>query len=343
MKQKSHFKKLSLLWGILLILGISVSIATIDIIVSYRDFNAHSKSLRSAFINNQKKIIKQEVKRIAELISHETAQTNALTKKTIKLRVNEAWEIAQNISLQNQKTEDKNTILKMVKDALRPIRFAGGTGYFFMTALDGTELLFADKPEFEGKNLLAMQDTQGKYVIRDMIQIAKQDGEGFYHYQWSKPGAAQNNFEKISFIKYIEAMNCFVGAGLYVEDIEANIKEKLLATISRIRFGKEGYIFINRLNGDALVSNGRLIQGKKKLWEVFSKNPKKVKQLFDKEYKAALTTEGDYIYYTLRKLSSSETESPKTSFILGLPDLQWLIGAGVYLDDVDDEIDQPAF
>ncbi len=338
MKQKSHFKKLSLLWGILLILGISVSIATIDIIVSYRDFNAHSKSLRSAFINNQKKIIKQEVKRIAELISHETAQTNALTKKTIKLRVNEAWEIAQNISLQNQKTEDKNTILKMVKDALRPIRFAGGTGYFFMTALDGTELLFADKPEFEGKNLLAMQDTQGKYVIRDMIQIAKQDGEGFYHYQWSKPGAAQNDFEKISFIKYIEAMNCFVGAGLYVEDIEANIKEKLLATISRIRFGKEGYIFINRLNGDALVSNGRLIQGKKKLWEVFSKNPKKVKQLFDKEYKAALTTEGDYIYYTLRKLSSSETESPKTSFILGLPDLQWLIGAGVYLDDVDDEI-----
>lgn len=338
MKQKFHFKKLSLLWGILLILGISISIATIDIFVSYRDFSFHSEGLRSEFINNQKRIIKQEVLRVAELISHETAQANDITKQSIKSRVTEAWNIAQNIYLQNQKTEDKSKILKMIKDALRPIRFEKGTGYFFMTSLDGTELLFADKPEFEGKNLLALQDTQGKYVIRDMIEIAKQDGEGFYHYHWSKPGAVRNDFEKISFIKYIESMDCFVGAGLYIDDIEASIKEKLLATISRIRFGKEGYIFINRLNGDALVSNGRLIQGKKKLWEVFNKNPEKVKQLFDKEYKAALTPEGDYIYYTLRKLSSPATESPKTSFILGLPDLQWLIGAGVYLDDVDVEI-----
>ena len=338
MKQKFHFKKLSLFWGILLILGISVSIATLDIALSYRDFNAHSKNLRSDFINNQKEIIKEEVTRVAELISHETAQTNALTKQIIKLRVYEAWNIAQNIYLQNQKTQNKSKILEMIKDALRPIRFEKGTGYFFMTALDGTELLFADKPEFEGKNLLETQDTQGKYVIRDMIGIAKKDGEGFYHYHWTKPGSLQNDFEKISFIKYIESMNCFVGAGLYVDAIEANIKERLLATISRIRFGKEGYIFINRLNGDALVSNGRLIQGKKKLWEVFSKNPEKVKQLFDKEYKAALTAEGDYIYYTLPKLSSAAAESPKTSFILGLPDLQWLIGAGVYLDDVDDEI-----
>ena len=338
MKQKFHFKKLSLLWGILLLLGISISIATIDIVVSYRDFNSQSRRLRSDFINNQKEIIKQEVNRVAELISHETSQTNALTKQTIKLRVYEAWNIAQNIYLQNQKTEDKSKILEMIKDALRPIRFEEGNGYYFMTALDGTGLLFAANPEFEGKNLLAIQDTQGKPVFKDMIKIAEQDGEGFYHYHWTKPGALNNNFEKISFIKYIEAMNCYVGAGIYVDDIEANIKEKLLATISRIRFGKEGYIFINRLNGDALVSNGRRIQGKKKLWEVFSNNPEKVKQLFDKEYKAALTAEGGYIYYTLHKLSSPAAESPKASFILGLPDLQWLIGAGVYLDDVDDEI-----
>lgn len=338
MKQKFHFKKLSLFWGIFLILGISISIAAIDIIVSYRDFNAHSKSLRSDYINNQKKIIKQEVKRVAELISHETAQTNNLTKETIKSRVYEAWNITQNIYLQNQATEDKSKILKMMKDALRPIRFEKGNGYYFMTSLDGTQLLFADKPEFEGTNILSMQDTQGKSVIRDMIKIAEQDGEGFYHYHWTKPGALNNNFEKISFVKYIEPMNCYVGTGLYVDDIEANIKEKLLAAISRIRFGKEGYIFINRFNGDALVSNGKQIQGEKKLWEVFSTNPEKVKQLFDKEYKAALTAEGDYIYYTLNKLSSPATESPKASFILGLPDLQWLIGAGVYLDDVDDEI-----
>ena len=40
-------------------------------------------------------------------------------------------------------------------------------------------MLFADKPEMEGLNLLNMQDPRGQYVIRDMIEIARQSGEGF--------------------------------------------------------------------------------------------------------------------------------------------------------------------
>ncbi len=338
MGQKFHFKKLTKISGIFLILGVAISIVAIDVVSSYRDFNFHSEKLRSDFINNQKKIIKQEVLRVAEVISHEKAQSEKLIKNTLKLRVYEAWNIAQHIYQQNRTATDNSAIVAMIKDALRPIRFEKGKGYYFMTSLDGTELLFADKPEIEGKNLLNLQDTQGKFVIRDMIEIARQSGEGFYHYHWTKPGATGDNFEKFSFVKFIEPLNCFVGAGLYIDDIEASIKQRLLSNISRIRFGKEGYIFVNSLDGDALVSNGKLVSEKKKLWEIFNTNPEKVKELFDKEYKAASTSDGDYIYYSLSKLNSPGTLSPKTSFILGIQDFQWLVGAGVYLDDVETEI-----
>ena len=74
---------------------------------------------------------------------------------------------------------------------------------------------------------------------------------------------------------------------MYVDDVERQIKADLLSIISRIRFGKEGYIFINRLNGDALVSNGQLFSGTKKLWEIFDKNPEEMKDIFKKEYNAA--------------------------------------------------------
>ena len=57
---------------------------------------------------------------------------------------------------------------------------------------------------------------------------------------------------------------------------EAQMKADLLASISRIRFGKEGYIFVNRFNGDALVSNGKRFSGDKKLWEVFDENPEAI-------------------------------------------------------------------
>jgi len=223
-------------------------------------------------------------------------------------------------------------------DVLRSIRFENETGYYFAIRMDGMVMLNTNKPELEGKNLLGLQDTHGKSFIKGMIKIGRQSGEGFDEYYWVKPGVEGNDFKKISFIKIFKPYSCIIGAGLYVEDVEEQIKKDLLSTISRIRFGKEGYIFINRLNGDALVSNGKLFSGTKKLWEVFNKNPDKMKNIFEKEYHAALKPEGDYIYYSHIKLTDPNEESPKASFIHGIPELQWLVGAGVYLDDVETDI-----
>jgi len=338
MKQKIHFTKLFQFWSLLFILGIGISITIVDIIASYQEFTFHSEKMRSDFITCQKQTIRQEVMRVVALISHEKAQSESLTKKRIKARTYEAAAISRNIYQQNKTVKSKPEITKMILDALRPIRFEGESGYYFMTDFNGIEILFADKPEIEGKNLFDMQDTHGQYVVKDMIEIAKQSGEGFYHYHWTKPGRKGNNFKKISFIKYIEPLNCFVGTGLYIDDIQETIKAKLLATISRIRFGKEGYVFVNRFNGDTLVGSGKHYSGTQKLWERFNQQPEKMKTLFAKEHAAAFTPDGDFTYYTFRKFTSPDTESPKTSFIYGIPDLQWLIGAGVYLDDVETDI-----
>jgi len=338
MKKRTNFIKLIKLWGIIFLLGMGVSIVAIDVIGSHRDFNYRADQMRADYIARQKQIIKQEVNRVVELISYEKAQSEILTRSKIKSRVYEAYSIAQNIYEQNKTAKNEAEIQQMILDALRPIRFEYGSGYYFATRLDGVEILFADKPKMEGLNLLDLQDTRGQYVIKDMIAIAKQFGEGFYEYHWTKPDSVGNDFKKISFIKRFEPYDWFIGTGLYVDDVEGQIKTNLLSTISRIRFGKEGYIFINRLNGDALVSNGKLFSGTKKLWEVFKKNPEKMKDIFDKEYNAALKPEGDYIYYSHIKLTTQNKESPKASFIYGIPDLQWLVGAGVYLDDVETDI-----
>jgi two-component system cell cycle sensor histidine kinase/response regulator CckA len=338
MRKRTHFIKLIKLWGIISLTGIGVSIVAIDVIDSHREFNFRADQMRADYIARQKQIIKQEVNRVVDLISYEKTQSEILTRKKIKSRVYEAYSIAQHIYQQNKTAKSQAEIQKMILDALRPIRFEYGSGYYFATRLDGVEMLFADKPEMEGLNLLDVQDTRGQYVIKDMVAMAKRSGEGFYEYHWTKPDSVGNDFKKISFIKRFEPYDWFIGTGLYVDDVEGQIKANLLSTISRIRFGKEGYIFINRLNGDALVSNRKLFSGTKKLWEVFNKHPEKMKDIFDKEYHAALKPQGDYIYYSHVKLTTPNKESPKASFIYGIPDLQWLVGAGVYLDDVETDI-----
>ena len=338
MKKRISFIKAIQFWGIVFPIVIGISVIAIDLTSSYHDFNTHAKQMRTDYTISHKQISKQEVMRVVEMIRYEKRQSENLTKSKIKSRVYEAYSIAQHIYQKNKITKSKDEIQKMILDAIRPIQFEQGSGYYFISRLDGTAVLFPSNPELEGKNLSDVKDTRGKYITRDIIKIAEQSGEGFYQYHWTKPNTEGDNFKKISFIKLLGIYDWFIGTGLYVADVEEKIKADLLSTISRIRFEKEGYIFINRLNGDALLSNGKLILETRKLWEPTSKKSDKIKDIFEKEYKAAIKPDGDYIYYSWEKLTDSNKESPKTSFILGIPDLQWLVGAGIYLDDVENDI-----
>lgn len=337
-KRRSSLVRFIQTWVLLLVAGIVAALTIVDLLHSYYNFRKNAERIRNEYIAAQKEEIRKEVKKVVDLISQTREQAEQVSREMVRSRVYEAHAIATNIYLGHRETAGRDELQKMIIDALRPIRYANGSGYFFATRFDGVEMLFADRPETEGTNLLNIQDPNGKYVIKDMIRIVQQSDEGYYEYDWTKPGAAGNDHKKIAFVKKFEPYDWFIGTGLYKEDIKEQIKEKLLIDISNIRFGKEGYIFINQMDGVALVSNGKRLAGDRKLWEVFNEYGQQLRGIFDQEYKAAKQPDGDFIYYSWVKLSSLDSISPKTSFIYGIPDLQWLVGAGVYLDDVETEI-----
>lgn len=322
----------------MLILGISIMIVIIDVVISYRDFNSSANQMRSHYIFSQKEIAKQEVMQVVELIKHKKDQSEAFTKAKIKSRVYEAYALAKNIHTQNKYSKSKVEIQKMIIDALRPIRFDHWSGYYFIDDMDGIARLNSERPELEGKNLIEVQDKQGKYIFKDILENVEQSNEGFIEYYWQKPGAEGDEYKKISFIKRFEPYDWVIGTGLYFEDVESQIKRELFSDISRIRFGEEGYIFINEFNGNILVANGELISEPKRIWDYFYKNAKGMKDYFRKAVEAAAKPEGDFIHYTHYKLKDPEALSPKVSFIYGIPEWGFYIGAGVYLDDIESEI-----
>ena len=336
MENKASFIKRIQVWGILLLLGFGLGLICIDVYQSYRDFNTKVHDISKEYHERHRQIIRQEVMRVVEMIEYQKSQVETLTREKIKSRAYEAHAVASRLYKESTLKPDMTRYLAI--EALRSIRYAGGTGYFFATTMKGVEILFADRPQLEGQDLRHLQDTRGKHVVIDMIEIIRQRGEGFYEYYWTKPGSEGSDYKKISFIKRFEPWNGFIGTGLYVNDIETREKAELLARISRIRFGKEGYIFINRFNGDALVSNGSIFSGTKKLWEVFPESPEKMKDIFHREYDAAQKKEGGYIRYAHIKLNAPEKKAEKVSFIYGFKPFDWIIGAGVYLDDVEQEL-----
>ena len=204
MTKKLSFINYIRIWGILLALGFASGFVCLDLIKSYNDMTLKVDETGSAYLDRQKQVIRREVMRVADMIRDQKAQIEELTKAEIKSRVYEAHAIARHMYLTFRDQKTAPEIQQMVIEALRTVRFADGHGYYFATRLTGEEVLFADRPELEGRNLLQMQDLRGRFVIRDLISIARQKGEGFYEYHWTKPFVQGSDFKKISFIKRLK-------------------------------------------------------------------------------------------------------------------------------------------
>ena len=93
--------------------------------------------------------------------------------------------------------------------------FDDGSGYFFIVDLDGIVIAHGSTTALEGENVIDLQDTQGAYFIKDMIDIVNQSGFGYYEYYWNNP-ASGNEEKKVTYVTQIPGTNYFIGAGFYV-------------------------------------------------------------------------------------------------------------------------------
>jgi PAS domain S-box-containing protein len=314
---------------------VSISIlAGLFISYLYREFGKESQELRREYIDNQKVIIRNEVETVIDYIDYMKSLTEQRLMTEIQNRTREAYAVAMHIYTENKEKKSRPEIENLIKEALRPIRFNNGRGYYFAGNFAGVEQLFADKPEMEGRNLIDMRDTSGQYVIKDIIQIAKEHNEGYYRYLWTKPNLMGANFPKIAFIKHFEPFDWFIGTGEYLDDMEADIKTEILERIGKIRFGKDGYIFVMDYSGTVLMNDVQRNLIDKNLWEMTDPNGVKVIQ---EERKAVRNPEGGFVDYVWNKPSESKP-APKISFLKGIEDWEWMVGAGLYVDEIENVI-----
>ncbi len=112
-------------------------------------------------------------------------------------------------------------------------------------------------------------------------------------------------------------------------------KNEILDYLQTIHFENEQdhYIFINTYKGDALLLNAKRVRDGKNIWNFEDPNGVKVIQ---EERKAAEKPNGGFIHYSWVKPTTGVI-TPKISFVIGIPELKWMVGTGVYLDSIESE------
>lgn len=75
-------------------------------------------------------------------------------------------------------------LIEGMKSIVLPARY-DGDNYLWVQDLDSVMLIHPSS-KLTGKDMSQFKDPKGNYMIRDMTEIAKRDGEGMSSYWWPK-------------------------------------------------------------------------------------------------------------------------------------------------------------
>jgi methyl-accepting chemotaxis protein len=110
-------------------------------------------------------------------------------------------------------------------DALRYMRYEGGN-YLFVFDPEGLFYLMPATRDFEGTNKIDLKDANGKYLIRELISVAKAGG-GYVAYDFPKPGT-QAASPKIGHAVLFAPWNLVIGTGIYIDDVDVVFRRVLI-------------------------------------------------------------------------------------------------------------------
>lgn len=289
-------------------------------------FKTEVAAMSERMTNVRKERMQKDVDAAVAYLEFMRSQTEERTRLVIRERVQEAHRIATHLYDQYKGKKSRAEIEDMVREALRPISFLNGRGYYFATRLDGVEMLCATCQQLEQKNLIDLQDKHGAFVIRDMAAIVSKQGEGYYRYTWSKPGIPGQQYDKIAYIKHFEPFDWFIGTGEYLGDTEQDLQNEALEWIRKIRYEGDTYLFAGQWDGNILSGPAT---GKNML-DLTDANGIKIVQ----EFIRLAQSKGGFVEYVMPGIGNQRS-APKLSYARGVSGWQWFIGTGMYIDDIE--------
>ncbi len=196
-----------------------------------------------------------EMDRALGYIDFARSRTETALRQSVVQQVDTAFQIAQAIYDRESPRRPAAEVKRLIVEALRPVRFYEGRGYYFIDDMDGQFILLPTSPQLEGKTLLDNKDDTGHFIMRGLIEAAgKPDGEGFSRYRWYTPEDPNTMSDKLAYVRRFSPYDWLIGTGDYTYKWEQLQQQEAIERLRSVRFGATGYIALLDREGRALIS-----------------------------------------------------------------------------------------
>ena len=272
------------------------------------------KSVESFYDRTSKEKIEQEV------------------EKKLTLQADFLFNILKKEYEDNRYTMAKEELQKHLIAIVENARY-GKNGYFWINDRTPKMIMHPTKPSLNGKNLSHVKDPNGVYLFNEMVKVTQKNDDGIVKYSWAKPGFDTPQ-PKISYVRVFKPFNWIIGTGEYISDVTVAMQKEALHTIKEMRFGKNGYFWINDMQPKMIMHAAKPSLDGKDLSSV--KDPNGV-YLFNEMVKVVQSKGMGTVRYAWPKPGEKDPQ-PKLSVVKLFKPWGWIIGTGVYIDNIEKKV-----
>ena len=216
---------------------------------------------------------------------------------------------------------------------LRDFSF-GNNDYIWVMDYDLNFLSHPD-PRFH-KGSRGQLEATDMEILTSVINQAKQDGEGYYHYQWPRLSGPER-IDKVSFVRSYPEWGFVIGAGVYLDDLEKEVHlrkqlalQDLRQALKEIKVAKTGYMYVFDSNGHMLIHPNSNLDG-----ITFTRHQNPVtRQPIYKELIAVADTGKELSYRWDKPDDPNHYAYDKLALVRYIEGFDWYIGSSVYLDEL---------
>jgi len=308
----------------------SISSATKN---SINVFEEKIYSSKKELLKDNISIAKKTIESFYERTSKEKIKIEVENK--LKLQTQSLLGALNGFYKENKHRLKEENLIASLKEIVKHARY-GKDGYFWINDTQPTMIMHPIKPQLDGKYLGNSKDPNGKKLFVEMVDALKSKKEAFVAYQWEKPGfdTAQ---DKISYVSVFEPLGWIIGTGAYLDDVTSKIQQEALQTIAAMRFGKDSsnYFWINDLNG---VMQMHPIKPALNGTNILTVKDPNGKNLFAEMVEKGKKDGSGFVEYQWAKPGFT-TPQDKLSYIEVFQPWGWVIGTGVYIDDIHSTVE----
>ncbi|NPA55926.1 MAG: HAMP domain-containing protein [Epsilonproteobacteria bacterium] len=267
-------------------------------------------------------------------------------KEILKSNTQTLMFLLNNYYNQNKNKLSQEQLAQNIKAIIQNFRYKiiptsnKANGYFFVLDFKGNIIMHPLKPQLNGKNLINFTDKKGNKLFYDMIQVCKQKGSGFVHYMWTNPRTGKLE-EKTTYVTVFKPFNWIIGTGIYASDIHKLVEDKVIQTLSSMRYGtnKNGYFFAYKWDKKGnyyFAFHGVKSRLNNKKTNIFKPDVKG--KVFRAKLIEAGKAGGGFVSYHYKKPSTGTIE-PKLAYAKLIPGLNWVVVTGTYIDGIQKKMD----